>query len=160
MLMGLLLTGFVLVDLGLAATSISRGLLFGTVPMTAFLLYQFAGMRRGFGAIGPGWLLARTEPFGNGLWATFDEIRTVDVKFGSGGSYLSLTTHKRRHFRFPLADACDVTPMLRQLARQALASSASITPEARGRLRGYTVDAGTTADPLAVNTSRPRRDRD
>jgi hypothetical protein len=156
---GLLLTGFVLVDLVLAATSISRGLLFGAVPMTAFLLYQFAGMRRGFGAIGPGWLLARTEPFGNGLWATFDEIKTVDVKTGRGGRLLYLTTHKRRHFRFPLADACDVTPMLRELARQALASSASITPEARSYLRGWTRRPGNDGRPLAIDTSRPSRDR-
>jgi hypothetical protein len=140
---GMLLAVIVVVDVGLAATN-GRGLLFFTLPVTVIWLYMFFGSRRSFAAVGEGWLFIRTEAFGKGLWAPFSEMRTVRVRTGNGGvPLLQLTTSKRRHFRFGLANPSEATPMRRELARQALASSASITPEARAYLLGWTLDPGT-----------------
>ena len=140
---GMLLVGIVIVDVGLAATN-GRGMLVLTLPVTVIWLYMFFGARRSFAAVGEGWLFIRTEAFGKGLWAPFSEMRTVRVRTGSRGvRLLYLTTSKRRHFRFGLANPSDATPMHRELARQALASSADISPEARTYLQGWTFDPGT-----------------
>jgi hypothetical protein len=139
----MLLAGIVIVDVGLAATN-GRGALVLTLPVTVIWLYMFCGVRRSFAAIGEGWLFIRTEAFGKGMWAPFSEMKTIRVRTGSGRVRLMyLTTSKRRHFRFSLGNPSDATPMRRELARQALASSASITPEARAYLQGWTFDPRT-----------------
>lgn len=141
--LGMLLGGIAIVDVGLAATN-GRAALVVALPVTIIWVYMFFGARRSFAAVGDGWLFVRIEAFGQGLWAPFSEMRTVRVRTGNGGvRLLYLTTSKRRHFRFGLANPSDATPMRRELARQALASSATITPEARTYLQGWTLDPGT-----------------
>jgi hypothetical protein len=97
-----------------------------------FGLYQFLGARRRYAAVGQGWLYLRTEPFGSGKWARFSDIQTIKVR--SGGSLmplLLLTTKQRRvRFTFDLRHPDLRTPVRQALAQEALASTASISPDA------------------------------
>jgi hypothetical protein len=102
-------------------------------------LYQFLGARRRYAAVGPGWLYLRTEPFGSGKWARFADIQTIKVP--SGGSLiplLLLTTKRRRvRFTFDLRQPDLRTPVRQALAQQALASTASISPDASKYLHNW-----------------------
>jgi len=93
-----------------------------------FGLYQFLGARRRYAAVGPGWLYLRTEPFGSGKWARFDDIQTIKVR--SGGSLmplLLLTTKQRRvRFTFDLRHPDLRTPVRRSLAQEGSAGIDSL----------------------------------
>jgi hypothetical protein len=126
------------VDVAMLLGRADSTLLIPAMTSTAFVLYLFLSVRRTYTTVGPGWLFVRTAAFGSGTWMRFADIHTVKV--GKENLGIPSPQHQEQQtacVQFRLTPPRPQDPLRQTFAEQALASKATISPEAAKYLHDW-----------------------
>lgn len=126
-----------------------------TIPAAALFLYQTLGARRYCFAVGEGWILFRSEPFGGG-WTTFDRLQSTILKEPTRGiATLQLqgpSFRARMALSFPALT--NPSKLNREIARQVLEQDLELHEDVREVLEVWAAPAaGRDAQLLRVRRS-------